>query len=62
MKKCEVLKDTFISVGKGSIVFVNEKQYELAREVLKPITEKVVETTNEEVVEEAPKKKTTKKK
>ena len=61
MKKCEVLKDCVIAICKGSVVIVNDKQFELARKVLKPITEKVVDT-QEEVVEEAPKKKTTKKK
>lgn len=55
MKKCEVLKDCVIAICKGSVVYVNDKQYELARKVLKPYTEKVEET-------EAPaKKKSTKK-
>ena len=39
MKKCEVLVDTCISIKKGSIVFVEDKQFELARRVLKPIEE-----------------------
>lgn len=37
MIKCEVLTDTVIAVKKGSIVFVNEKQFELAKRVLKPV-------------------------
>ena len=38
MKKCEVVVDAItIVVGKGSIVNVSEKQYELARAALKPI-------------------------
>ena len=37
--KCEVLNDTVIAIQKGSIVIVSEKQYELARKVLKPIVD-----------------------
>lgn len=59
MIKCEVLKDCVIAICRGSIVLVNERQYELARKVLKPITEKVEETS--EVVEAPKKKRTTKK-
>ena len=59
MKKCEVLTDTALAVLKGSIVLVNDKQYELARRVLKPVEEKVVK---EEKVQELPKKETRKKK
>lgn len=40
MIKCEVLKDTALSIKEGSIVFVSERQFELARNVLKPIEEK----------------------
>lgn len=39
MIKCEVLNDCVIAIGKGSVVLVNEKQYELARRNLKPIVE-----------------------
>lgn len=39
MKKCEVLKDCALAIGKGSIVFVSDVQYNIASELLKPITE-----------------------
>lgn len=52
MKKCEVLKDCALAVGKGSIVFVSDAQYNIASELLKPITEEV----NEEPIEEVNKK------
>ena len=61
--KCEVLCDTVISVQKGSIVNVSEKQYELARKVLKPIidekpkAEAKVEAKAEEIEVRAKKKK-----
>lgn len=51
MKKCEVLKDCAIAVGKGSIVFVSDVQYNIASELLKPITEEVNEQPIEEVNE-----------
>lgn len=35
--KVEVLKDCFIQVKKGSVIEVDERQFELARKVLKPI-------------------------
>ena len=41
MKKCEVLKDCTLAVGKDSIVFVSDVQYNIASELLKPITEEV---------------------
>lgn len=37
MVKCEVLTDTALAVKKGSIVLVDEKQFELAKRVLKPV-------------------------
>lgn len=37
--KVEVLKDVFIKVKKGSIVEVDERQFELARAFLKPYEE-----------------------
>ena len=44
MVKCEVLADRCsIVVGKGSIVLVDERQFELARMILKPIEEKAEE-------------------
>ena len=52
MKKCEVLKDGALAVGKGSIVFVSDVQYNIASELLKPITEEV----NEQPIEEVNKK------
>lgn len=52
--KCEVLDNCVIAVGKGSIVEVSQRQFELARKVLKPIeaksevkTEKVEKEENE---------------
>lgn len=57
MRKCEVLNDTVIAIKKGSIVLVDDKQFELARKVLKPVTEE-----KEEKVESLPKEKKTKKK
>ena len=72
MKKCEVLCDTVIAVQKGSIVIVSDRQYEHARNKLKPIEEvkKAEKPSNQEVetreekVESAPlpKEKKTKKK
>lgn len=40
MIKCEVLDTCNIVVGKGSIVEVSERQYELARKFLKPLNAK----------------------
>jgi hypothetical protein len=57
MRKCEVLNDTVIAIKKGSIVLVDDKQFELARKVLKPVTEE-----KEEKAESLPKEKKTKKK
>lgn len=51
MKKCEVLKDCALAIGKGSIVFVSDVQYNIASELLKPITEEVNEQPIEEVNE-----------
>lgn len=51
MKKCEVLKDCALAVGKGSIVYVSDVQYNIASELLKPITEEVNEQPIEEVNE-----------
>ena len=52
MKKCEVLKDCALSVGKGSIVIVSDVQYNIASELLKPITEEVNEVAIDDVIEE----------
>lgn len=50
MKKCEVLVDRVsLVVGKGSIVLVDDKQYEVARQFIKPVED-----------EEKPKKKSKK--
>lgn len=51
--KCEVLENCVIAVGKGSIVEVSEKQFELARRVLKPLEKKEKEAKAEKVNEEA---------
>lgn len=71
MVKCEVLDNCVIAVGKGSIVNVSERQFELARKKLKPVTlekekksEEKVEKIEEVKVEtaELPKAKQTRKK
>lgn len=61
MRKCEVLNDTVIVVKKGSIVIVEDKQFELAKKNLKPIE---VNETEAPTVEQAvlPKAKRTRKK
>lgn len=64
--KCEVLDTCNIVVGKGSIVEVSPRQYELARKFLKPIDDKKKEVKEVEVKEvettELPKAKKTRKK
>lgn len=62
--KCEVLFNTVLAVEKGSIVEVSERQFELARKVLKPIKEEKPkeEIQNESPLEDAPKKERRKKK
>ena len=46
MKKCEVLADRLSVVcHKGSVVIVDDRQYELARAYLKPVEEAVEEKT-----------------
>lgn len=70
MIKCEVLDTCSIVVGKGSIVEVSPRQYEIARKFLKPINEKKAEAKDEvkevevKPIEEAvqPKAKKTRKK
>lgn len=67
MKKCEVLGSAVLRIEKGSIVYVNEKQYELARKLLKPVDEDkkakpveetpVVEVRTEEAKEKRSRKK-----
>ena len=63
MKKCEVVVDRCsLVVGKGSIVFVDDRQFELARNFIKPVDmPKAKVEVEEEVVEEKPKKKSSKK-
>ena len=52
MIKCEVLADKVcLIVEKGSIVYVDERQFELARQFIRP-----VEKAKAEGVEEKPKK------
>lgn len=62
--KCEVLDVCSIVVGKGSIVEVSPRQYELARKFLMPITDekKVVEEVQPIETAELPKAKKTRKK
>ena len=59
MIKCEVLVDRVsLVVGKGSIVLVDEQQFELARQFIKPMKEeKPAQTVQKAAVEEKPKKK-----
>ena len=45
--KCEVLEKTGLVVEKGSIVEVTERQFELAKRVLKPIAVKEKEESEE---------------
>lgn len=57
MIKCEALKDCVIAIRKGSIVYVSERQFELARRNLKPILEEKSDVLTEvEATEEKPKK------
>jgi len=52
MIKCEVLVDRVaLVVGKGSIVNVDEKQFELARQFIKPVK---VESINNSIEEKKP--------
>lgn len=65
MIKCEVLVDRVaLVVGKGSIVNVDEKQFELARQFIKPVKVEGIEISLEEkkpdVVEEKKVKKSKK--
>lgn len=64
MIKCEVLDTCSIVVGKGSIVEVSPRQYELARKFLKPVNDKKEEKAEVKEVEtaELPKAKKTRKK
>lgn len=56
MKKCEVLVDRVsLVVGKGSIVFVDDQQFELARQFIKPI-----KAEKDENAEEKPKRRSSK--
>lgn len=57
MVKCEVLADRVcLVVGKGSIVNVDEKQFELARHLIKPVDMPKAEVQEVEVAEEKPKR------
>lgn len=49
MVKCEVIVDRVsLVVGRGSIVLVDEKQFELARQFIKPINDEAEEKPTEE--------------
>lgn len=62
MIKCEVLVDRVaLVVGKGSIVNVDEKQFELARKFIKPINSVSEEKVEDDSVVEEKKIKKTKK-
>lgn len=57
MVKCEVLVDKVsLVVCKGSIVYVDEKQFELARHLIKPVDMPKAEVQEVEVAEEKPKR------
>ena len=61
LKKCEVLVDRVsLVVGKGSIVLVDDRQFELARAFLKPVREAKSRDEVESDVEEKPKRKSSK--
>ena len=52
--RCEVLDTCTIVVGKGSIVEVSERQYELARKYLRPLATKEKKVDNNEEKVEVP--------
>lgn len=52
--RCEVLDTCNIVVGKGSIVEVSERQYELARKYLRPLATKEKKVDNNEEKAEKP--------
>lgn len=43
MKRCELLKDCSLVVKKGSVVIVDDRQFEIARQFLKPIDKAVAD-------------------
>lgn len=47
--KYEVLQDCVLVIKKGSVVIVDERQYETARAILKPLNEKANAKGDEEV-------------
>lgn len=53
--RCEVLDTCNIVVGKGSIVEVSDRQYELARKYLRPLVTKKEKVDNKEEKVETPK-------
>lgn len=56
MRKVEVLNDCLLAVKKGSIVLVDERQFEMARRVLKPVEIEVKKEPVEIETAERPKK------
>lgn len=63
MKKCEVLADRIsLVVGKGSVVEVDDIQFELARQYLKPIGKVEEKKADKPVEEEQAEQKKSKKK
>lgn len=52
--RCEVLDTCNLVVGKGSIVEVSERQYELARKYLRPLATKEKKVDNNEEKVEVP--------
>lgn len=55
MRKVEVLNDCILAVKKGSVVFVDDRQFETARRVLKPV--EVKKETETETAERPKKRK-----
>lgn len=52
MIKVEVLRDTVLTVPKGTVITVSERQFELARAVLKPVVADKKKKTKAEEAEE----------
>ena len=54
-KKCEVLANRLsLVVGKGSIVIVEDRQYEIAKQFLKPLVEPKPQVKEETLEEDKP--------
>lgn len=60
--KVELLQDAVLKVKKGSIVEVDDRQFELARRILKPVDKQLKEEPKVVETAEEPKEKKSKKK